>query len=188
MVAEEWNAQTERIDPMTMPLTRLLNTAVDGVATDPQAVKEDIVRFAGTDMLCYRAGEPNELVVLQREQWDPWIDWAQSALGCRFELAEGVMHIEQPVESIASFNTHVGMIDDNFVLSATHVITSLTGSATLAMAVQKGALEAAEAWRLAHLDEDWNIEQWGSDQEAEERRDKRFIELKAACTVIDALR
>ena len=187
MVAEEWDAQSERIDPMTMPLTRLLNTAVDGVATDPQAVKEDIVRFAGTDMLCYRAGGPDELVVRQREQWDPWIDWAQSALGCRFELAEGVMHIEQPTESMAAFNTHVGMIDDFFILSATHVITSLTGSATLAMAVQKGALEAAEAWKLAHLDEDWNIEQWGADEEAAERRAKRFIEMKAACLVIDEL-
>jgi len=183
-VCSEWGLQEERIDPMTMPLTRLLNTAIDGVATDMQAVKEDIVRFAGTDMLCYRAGGPEELVERQRELWDPWIDWAQSVLGCRFELAEGIMHIEQPAQSIAGFSAHVGMIDDTFTLSATHVATTLTGSATLAMALQKGALDADQAWMLAHLDEDWNIEQWGADEEAQQRRATRFKDMNAACFVI----
>jgi len=148
-VAAEWDAQEERIDPMAMPLTRLINTAIDGVATDPQAVKEDIVRFAGTDMLCYRAGTPDDLVKRQTELWDPWIDWAQSS---------------------------------------THVVTSLTGSATLAMAAQKGAAGADEIWALAHLDEDWNIEQWGTDEEAAARRSKRFEEMSAACQVLQELR
>lgn len=187
-LAEEWRAQTDHIDPMTMPLTRLLNTAVDGVATDMQAVKEDIVRYSGTDLLCYRADRPEELVTRQTELWDPIIEWVQTSLGARFLLAQGVMHIEQPPQSIAAFSVHVGAIDDPLVLAATHVVTSLTGSALIAIAVLKGKIAAAEAWAIAHVDEDWNIEQWGEDDEARARREKRFEEMEAACGVIEATR
>ena len=186
-VAAEWQAQSERIDPMTMPFTRLLNTAVDGVATDMQAVKEDIVRYSGTDLLCYRASGPEGLVKRQMELWDPWIDWAQAVLGCRFDLAEGVMHVEQPAESIAAFSAHVGLINDPLILASTHVVMTLTGSATLAMAVQKGELGCDDAWLAAHVDEDWNIAEWGEDEEAAERRAKRFVDMKAACRVIEEL-
>lgn len=188
MIGAEWDAQGDRIDPMTMPLTRLLNTALDGVATDPQAVKEDIIRFAGTDLLCYRAGSPEGLVARQMEVWDPIVDWAQAALGCRFALAEGVMYVDQPSESIAAFSAHVGLIDDPLVLAAAHVVTSLTGSATIAMAVFKDELSTDEAWSAAHVDEDWNIAEWGEDEEAAERREKRFLEMRAACSAIEALR
>lgn len=186
-LAEEWQAQLERIDPMTMPFTRLLNTAIDGVTSDPQAVKEDIIRYAGTDMLCYRAGNPEGLVGRQREIWDPLIDWAQATLGCRFVLAEGIVHVEQPPESIAAFSTHVGLIGDPLTLSATHVIMALTGSATIAMAVLKRHLNCDEAWTAAHLDEDWNIELWGTDEEAEMRRSVRFVDMQTACRVLDLL-
>ena len=183
-IAEEWRAQNERIDPMTMPLTRLLNTALDGVAGEIQGVKEDIIRFAGTDMICYRADGPEGLVSRQIDHWDPLVEWAQSKLGCRFTLIEGVMHHEQPAESIAGFSTHVGMIDDPLVLAATHVITALTGSATIALAVLYGELSCDEAWAAAHVDEDWNIEQWGEDEEATSRRETRRKDMIAACRVI----
>jgi len=181
---KEWEDQGERIDPMTMPLTRLANTAIDGVATDMQAVKEDVIRYAGTDMLCYRAATPPPLVELQRERWDPLIEWAQIALGARLVLAEGVMHVAQPPESIAAFGVHVNAVQQPMELAALHVVTSLTGSALLAMAALKGQLDCDEAWSLAHLDEDWNIEQWGSDEEAEARRLYRFKEMTAACLVL----
>ncbi|MEE9313084.1 MAG: ATP12 family protein [Rhizobiaceae bacterium] len=185
-MAVEWGAQKERIDPMTMPVTRLVNTAIDGVALDMQAVKEDIIRYSGTDMLCYRVSQPRGLAALQVQHWDPLLDWAQSALGAQFVLAEGIMHMEQPPEAIASFSAHVGMIDNPIVLAATHVVMALTGSAIIAMAVNKAELDADEAWKIAHLDEDWNIEQWGSDEEAEERRTKRFVDMKAAHETIRA--
>lgn len=185
-IAAEWQAQGERIDPMTMPLTRLLNTALDGVANEMQAVKEDIVRFAGTDMLCYRAGEPTGLVARQNELWDPVIDWAASALGMRLVLAEGVMHVDQPPESLAAFSTHVGLVDDPLSLAALHVVTALTGSAVMAMAVLKGELDAERAWQIAHVDEDWNISQWGEDAEAAARRAARFTDMQAACRVLAA--
>ena len=183
-IADEWHAQGERIDPMTMPLTRLVNTAIDGVANEMQGVKEDIIRYAGTDLLCYRVETPDGLVARQIEHWDPLLEWAQTTLGTRFVLAGGVMHVVQPVESIAAFSTHVGLIDEPLVLASAHVVTSLTGSAILAMAVVKGELGAEEAWQIAHLDEVWNEEQWGEDAEATERRSKRFVDMKAACFAI----
>jgi len=186
-IAAEWHAQEKHIDPMTMPVTRLINTAIDGVATDMQAVKEDIIRYAGTDLLCYRAEAPDQLVEQQNQLWDPVIDWAQNALSARFELAAGVMHIDQPPESISAFSVHVGQIDDPAVLAATHVVMTLTGSAILAMAVCKGHLECENAWKLAHVDEDWNISLWGEDEETSERRAKRFLDMNAACEVIKAM-
>ncbi|MGI9365388.1 MAG: ATP12 family protein, partial [Rhizobiaceae bacterium] len=99
-MASEWAAQEERIDPMTMPTTRLVNTAIDGVATDLQAVKEDIVRFASSDMLCYRSDGPDSLDELHRTHWDPLIDWAHAGLGARFDLAQGVVFVEQPAEAM----------------------------------------------------------------------------------------
>lgn len=186
-IAIEWNAQVERIDPMTMPVTRLINTAIDGVSTEMQAVKEDIIRYAGTDFLCYRAEAPDQLVERQSELWDPMIDWAQSSLGARFVLAAGVMHVDQPPESINAFSVHVGLIEHPAVLAATHVVMTLTGSSILAMAVLKDHLTAEEAWELAHVDEDWNISLWGEDEEAMERRAKRLIDMTAACDVIRAM-
>ena len=184
LLAAEWHKQEEVIDPMTMPFTRLVNTAIDGVAEDMQAVMEDIVRFSSSDLLCYRADGPESLNDLHREHWDPIIDWAQSALGARFSLAQGVVFVEQPAEAIAAFNVHVGQIKDPLALAACHVVTTLTGSAILALAVYKGRLNMDEAWQIAHVDEDWNIAHWGEDEEAAERRATRFEDMKAACTCI----
>ena len=170
-----------------MPLTRLANTALDGVAQDPQAVAEDIVRYSGSDMLCYRAGEPRELVARQAEAWDPLIDWARSALGARFVLAEGVMHVEQPREALAVFSSHVGRFRTPLELAALHTMATLTGSAILAMAVAMNAVPPEDAWQAAHVDEDWNIELWGVDAEAADRRAKRWAEMKAAADTLFAL-
>ena len=153
-------------------------------AEDMQAVMEDIVRFSSSDLLCYRADGPESLNDLHREHWDPIIEWAQSALGARFSLAQGVVFVEQPAEAIAAFNVHVGQIKDPLALAACHVVTTLTGSAILAMAVYKGRLNMDEAWQIAHVDEDWNIAHWGEDEEASERRATRFEDMKAACTCI----
>lgn len=186
-IAMEWDAQVDVIDPMTMPVTRLINTAIDGVASDMQAVKEDIIRYAGTDLLCYRAEAPDQLVEQQNELWDPLIDWSQNTLGARFVLAGGVMHVEQPPESISAFSVHVGQLNEPAVLAAAHVVMTLTGSAILSMAVCKDYISAEEAWKLAHVDEDWNIALWGEDEEAQERRAKRWVDMNAACEVIRAM-
>jgi chaperone required for assembly of F1-ATPase len=188
LVAAEWEAQKEVVDPATMPVTRLVNTALDGVATDTQAVFEDILRFSASDLLCYRAEGPEPLVQRQAERWDPVLDWAAEALGARFILIEGVMHHEQPREAVAAFSAALRRHDGPLALAALHTITTLTGSALLALAFAEGRLPAEEVWPLAHLDEDWTIEHWGRDEEAEQRRARRFEEFKAAADVFLSLR
>lgn len=187
LVADEFEAQGETIDPVTMPALRLVNTAIDGVASDPQAVLEDIVRFASSDMLCYRADGPQGLIERQNAHWDPVLDWAQTAVGARLNLAEGVMHIEQPRESIAVLGAWLARRNDPFRLAALHVMTSLTGSALLALAVEAGELDADAAWLAAHVDEDWQIEHWGQDAEAVARRSQRHRDFSAAANLLQVL-
>ncbi|WP_301016358.1 ATP12 family protein, partial [Mesorhizobium sp.] len=121
LVADEFSAQGEVIDPVTMPVLRLANTAIDGVASEPQAVLEDILRFASSDLLCYRADGPQGLVDRQNRLWDPVLDWARSSLGARFNLAEGVIHVEQPREAIAVLGAHLGQRNEPLRLAAIHV-------------------------------------------------------------------
>ncbi len=186
-IAAEFAAQTQVVDPARMPMTRLANTALDGIAGNEQPVLEDIQRFAASDTLCYRAAEPKDLVDRQNELWDPVIDWARSALGARFNLAEGVVFVEQPRESIAAIGVHLSQMADPFRLAALHTVTTLTGSALLALALAKGFLDADAVWEAGHVDEDWNIAQWGDDAEAVVRRGKRLEEFRAAALVIESL-
>jgi chaperone required for assembly of F1-ATPase len=188
LLAAEWQAQDENIDPTTMPITRLVNTAIDGVAIDLQAVKEDIIRFAGSDLLCYRAEGPHGLLAKQQLHWDPLIDWAQSVLSARFVLTEGIIHIAQPAEAMAAFGAHVGMIDQPLQLASVHSLTSLTGSAIIAMALWKEGIALDEAWGAAHVDEDWQASQWGEDNEAQALRTSRKRDFDAAVKLLDALK
>lgn len=188
LVADEFDAQAEVIDPSTMPATRLVNTAIDGVADDPQAVLEDILRFAASDLLCYRAPEPEALVARQTERWDPHVDWAASALGARFVLAEGVMHVEQPATTIAAFSAHLTGYRDPFLAASLHTMVTLTGSAILGLRVAHGAISADDAWVAAHLDEDWTNEHWGEDHEAMRRRAARARDMMAAAALLSAIR
>ncbi|MGH7006222.1 MAG: ATP12 family chaperone protein [Alphaproteobacteria bacterium] len=187
LVGDEFAAQEKDIDPARMPATRLANTAIDGIVNDPQAVLEDVLRFAASDMLCYRASTPERLVERQTRLWDPLVDWAATALGARFVLAEGVMHVEQPRETLGAFSAHLGSFSDPFAIAALHVMTTLTGSAILALAVARGALTGEEAWTLAHVEEDWTAEQWGQDAEACQRRAAREREMTAAVRMLEAV-
>ena len=188
LVADEFAAQGEAINPVTMPVMRLVNTAIDGVASDPQAVLEDILRFASSDLLCYRADAPQGLVERQNEHWDPVIDWARAGLGARFNLAEGVIHVEQPRETIAVLGAHLSQRAEPLRLAAIHVLTSLTGSALLALAVDFGELDGEAAWAAGHVDEDWQIEHWGQDAEAVARRSARKRDMMAAVSLLEALK
>jgi chaperone required for assembly of F1-ATPase len=187
IVAGEFDAQKDEINPMTMPVMRLANSVVDGVANDPGAVADEIVRFAGTDLLFYRADSPAALVERQAMVWDPVIAWASDTLGQRFVLASGVIHVEQPRASLAAVNTHVGQRSEPFRLAAMHVITTLTGSALLALAVEAGAVSPDAAWQAAHVDEDWQAEFWGADVEAGKRRAYRKSDFDGAVALLKAL-
>lgn len=184
LLRAEWDGQGEEIDPAKMPVTRLVNTAVDGVAENFDAVADEIVRFAGTDMLCYRADSPSGLVDRQRDGWDPVIRWAADAKGARFILVEGVMHQEQPTPTIAAFAAALSAYRDPLALACLHTVTTLTGSALLALALAEGVIDADAAWSLAHIDEDWQIEHWGTDEEAFHRRELRREEMDIAAAVL----
>jgi len=187
LVADEWNAADEVINPLKMPATRLVNTAIDGVVNEMQAVMEDITRYATSDLVCYRAATPHGLVEKQREHWDPILDWAQESLGATFETGEGITFVTQPKESIALFGARLKNHADPFKLASMHTFTSLSGSALIALALAEGHLDAETAWASAHVDEDWNISQWGEDYEAQERRAQKWIDFSVADKLFKAL-
>jgi len=184
-LAAEWDAQGEIIDPATMPLTRLANSIIDGVVASPTPVAADIGKYLGSDLLFYRADGPQRLVDRQERLWDPVLAWAREALGARFVLAQGVMHTAQPEGAIAA--ARAAIPNDPWRLGALHAITTLTGSALLALALVRGHLRTDEAWDAAHVDEDWNMEQWGRDEIAVARRTARRAEMDAAATVLALL-
>ena len=185
-VAEEWRAQGERIDPETMPLTKLANSVIDGVHGKEEAVIDDIMAHAASDLLYYRADGPPGLVAAQQAQWDPVFDWAKAALDAPFTLSEGVVHVTQPQASLDRIKERL-LGFDAFNLAALHVMTGLTGSALLALAVALGWLTPEEAWKAAHVDEDWQISQWGEDAEAVERRARYWRDFDAATRLLQLL-
>jgi chaperone required for assembly of F1-ATPase len=187
VIADEFSAQKDEINPATMPATKLANTVIDGITTDPQPILEDIVRFAGSDLLCYRAQAPRELVELQAEHWDRVIDWYRDAHGANFILAEGVMHVAQPREATAIFASLVNRHADPFKLGCLHMFATLTGSAMLALAIAEGYLSVEEAFAASNVDEDWNAQHWGEDAEALHRRANRWREMEAAGRLFRAL-
>ena len=183
-VAEEWERQRETIAPAEMPLTRLLNSAIDGVAHTMAETRADILRYAGSDLLCYRAEEPDTLVERQAHAFDPVLDWAAESLGARFNVTAGVMHVAQPHAALAAIGAALDAYDDPAALAALSVMTTLTGSALLALAVARGFLSAKAAWQAAHVDEDFQAERWGADPEAKARREARWREFEAACILM----
>jgi chaperone required for assembly of F1-ATPase len=185
-VAEEWRGQGTRIDPETMPLTRLANSVIDGVKGAEGAVVDDILNYARSDLLCYRAEGPRGLVALQTEHWDPILAWAKQELGAKMRLAEGVMHVEQPPTSLDALRRQLAGFDP-WSLAALHVMTGLAGSALLALAVALRRLSPEEAWDAAHVDEDWQIGQWGEDEEAKKRRENRHRDFAAAAKMLTLL-
>jgi chaperone required for assembly of F1-ATPase len=184
-IAAEWEAQQEFIDPMTMPLTRLANSVVNGVVDQVEAVAEDIAKYFGSDLLFYRAGYPEALVAREAEHWDPVVFWAADTLGAHFILAEGIVHVRQPDAAIAA--ARAALPADAWSIAALHVVTTLTGSALLALALLRGVLDPDQVWKAAHVDEDWNIEQWGVDEEVAARRAARLVDFRAAASILKAL-
>lgn len=184
-MAAEWEAQGEFVDPATMPLTRLINSAIDGVAERMAEVRDEIVRYAGSDLLSYRAEAPAGLRALQDEAWDPILRWLKEELGAELRVIAGVTHRPQPAEALEAVARAIEGLDAPR-LAALHSATTLTGSAAIALAVLHRRLTVAEAWTAAHVDEDWQARLWGADQEANQRRERRWLEMEAAGLVLAA--
>lgn len=184
VLAEEWRTQAEWIEPDSMPLTRLANSAIDGVAKTMAETAAEVAKFAESDLVCYRADEPDTLVEAQARAWDPVLAFARDSLGARFLCAEGVTFVEQPAPARAAVRDAVDAVaatpDGALRLAALSVMTSLTGSVLLALAVAGGAYAAEAAWASAHVDEDFQMRHWGSDTEVLARRARRWRDMDAA--------
>jgi len=167
-----------------MPLTKLANTAIDGVAGQMDAVIDDVLAHAKADLLCYRASGPEALLEAQARHWDPVVAWAGEELRAPVTLTEGVVHVAQPESSLGALRTEVERLGE-FELAALHVMTALTGSALLALAVARKRLAPEEAWEAAHVDEDFQISQWGEDAEAKARRVARKRDFDAAARALE---
>ncbi|PKR90625.1 ATPase [Pleomorphomonas diazotrophica] len=178
----EWAGQGEYVDPMTMPLTRLVNSAIDGVSSEIDAVKDSIAAYAGSDLTCYRAGEPPRLDERQRLAWEPVLDWVRERFGVRPVATIGVMAVTQPRELVTAIRA--ALPDDAIRLAAIEQITTLTGSVFLALALLEKRLLPDDVWLAAHVDEDWNAELWGVDSEARQRRDFRRADFDAAALLL----
>lgn len=188
-VAQEWQAQGERIDPGLMPCTKLSNTAIDRVAGRRDEVIAEIMEFAGNDLICYRAGGPQGLVERQCEVWDPLLAWMARRFGTRFVAVTGLVHEPQPAPTMKAVRAYLEQCGA-YTLTGLHNLTTLTGSCVLAMALREHVLGGDEGWSAAHVDEDWQIEHWGRDGDAELRRAQykreydatlAFIELAGDC-------
>ena len=187
LAAGEWQAAGTHIDPAGMPVTRIINVGLCGVAREIAAVQAEVVKFAASDLVCYRAGEPASLVAAQSAAWDPVIAFAREALGARLVLAQGVVFAAQPAPALAAITRAVSAFATPLPLACLHVMTTLSGSALLALGLAQGRFDPAAAWAAAHVDEDFQIRAWGTDEEALSRRALRWQDFAAAATLLRSL-
>jgi len=164
-IAAEWQAQTGKIDPTTMPCTRAANSAIDNVARQFDAVVDMLAAYGDTDLLCYRALRPEALIARQAQAWGPLLDWAADTLSAPLNVTSGVMHVAQPPDSVAALRAKIARLSP-FDLAAFHDLVAISGSLVLALAIIHGRLSPDEAWTLSRIDEDWQAELWGVDEEA----------------------
>lgn len=171
-IAAEWDAQADVIDPNTMPLTRAANSAVEKVAPQFDAVADMLGDYGGTDLLCYRATEPDALALAQARDWDPLIDWSATHLRAPLRITQGVIPVAQDAGSVAQMRERIGQLDP-FALTALHDLVTLPGSLVLGLAVLEGRLSAEQAFDLSRLDEEFQASRWGRDPEADEAAENR---------------
>lgn len=164
-VAAEWQAQGDRLDPRTMKLTGLANAAIDQIAPDPVAFAAGIARYGQSDLLCYRAEGPQELVARQAAAWDALLDWARSRYDVDFRITAGIMPVDQPPETLARQAQAVAALDP-FTLAALSTLVTISGSLVCGLAIVEGGWDAGTVWAATQVDEDWQAELWGEDAEA----------------------
>lgn len=166
-IAAEWQAVEGKVNPATMPFTRMANSAIDKVAAQFDAVADMLADYGGSDLICYRAQHPEALQQRQAQAWDPLLDWASTALGAQLRATAGVMPRPQPEASLQALRRPVHALTP-FQLAAFHDLVALSGSLVIALAVTRGRLDAETAWDTSRIDESWQIAEWGEDEEAAE--------------------
>lgn len=185
-VAEEWRAVGETLDPRAMKLTGLANAAIDKISADPAPFAQGLAAYGESDLLYYRAEDPEPLVLRQAEAWDPLLDWARSRYDVHFETATGVIHKAQPEATIARLAEAVHALDPFHIAGLSPLVT-ISGSLVGALALLEGAIPAEALWQAAHVDELWQAEQWGEDELALAARDSRRVDFLAGVRFLELL-
>lgn len=185
-IADEWQAQGADILPHTMPLTGLANAAIERIAPDPAGFAAGLAAYAETELLCYRADAPPELVARQDESWDPILGWARARYDVGFTLVEGIIHQPQPPEMLSRLSGAVAARNAFELAALSHIVT-ISGSLVIALAVFEGELGPDAAFDAAHLDELWQAENWGEDDFALEQRAAHRADFLAACAFLRLL-
>ena len=180
VIAAEWDAQTGAVNPATMPVTRAANSAIDKIRVQRDEVVGLLAAYGASDLLCYRAVGPEALAQRQAAAWDPLLDWAAEALGARLVVTRGVMPVEQDAGAVARLHARVEGLGD-FPLAGFHDLVAISGSLILALAVTEGRLSEDEAWALSRIDETWQVEQWGEDEDAAAQEALRRVGFGEAC-------
>ena len=187
LLAAEWEAQEDLIDPEAMPATRMANSAIEKVAPQLDAVAGHLLSYGETDLLCYRADGPAGLVARQAEAWDPWLDWADRTLGARLVVTEGILPVDQPAAALAALRDELSRFDA-FELAAVHDLVGLPGSLVLGLAASRGAAPPEALWQAGRLDELWQIEQWGEDALGEAANARKAQAFAEAARFLDRVR
>jgi chaperone required for assembly of F1-ATPase len=177
-VAAEWRAQEKLINPARMPLTKLANTVIDRASAERNNIIKELTDYANADLVCYRATEPERLVDLQHQQWDPILAWIKAKLNVTFTTTKGITHRPQSSEALATFAAYLAELDP-WQLTAHYDLSTLTGSALLSTLIIESGISPDDAWTAVHVDEDFQIETWGQDNEALARRKLRRQEFDA---------
>lgn len=171
-VVAEWDAQGEEIDPASMPVTRSANAAIDKVAVQHAEVADMLAEYGGSDLLCYRATTPTELIVRQVDAWDPLLEWAEEALGAKLKTVAGVMYEAQDEEALSNLRARVNAFD-NFQMAAFHDLVGISGSLIIGFAATQDLHPIETLWKISRIDEQWQEDQWGVDDAAAAEADQK---------------
>jgi len=178
-VADEWHAQGDTVDPRSMPFTGLANGAIDQIALNRESFAAGIARYGESDLLCYRAEGPAELIAREAAAWDPLLDWARHRYDVNFRVTHGIIPVDQPAETLERLEAAV-LAYDPFMLAGLSTLVTLSGSLVCGLAIVEGGHDANAIWTASEIDEAWEIEQWGEDMEAAARSAKRRDEFAMA--------
>lgn len=185
-IAREWAEAGETVDPRAMPLTGLANAAIDRVAPDRDTFTSSLARYGETDLLCYWANAPEALAERQQQEWGPLLAWARRRYDVDFAVTAGIIHQPQPQATVGQLAHAVAALD-SFRLAGLSPLVTIGGSLIAALAVLEGAITPEEAWQAVSLDDRWQLEQWGSDAEAEAALDNRRRDFLAAARFLALL-
>jgi chaperone required for assembly of F1-ATPase len=185
-IGDEWCAQGEKVDPSSMPLCGYANTAIDRIGNSRQIILDDVLNFAGTDLLCYRSEEPIDLATRQNEQWQPLLDWAADTMGAELLVTVGVLPVKQSVKAIKALANKLQKLDD-MELAGIASLTAASGSVILALALAEGRIDSRQAFEFSQLDEIYQNGRWGADDEAKVRQQNLKNDISSAALFLSLL-